>query len=82
MEGKRKDEENKQLSFKKNYSLLAVLGLHSCTQAFSSGEWGFSPVVVRGPLIALGLWRTGSRVLGLQRLQHVGLLTLRHVGLP
>ena len=54
MEGKRKDEENKQLSFKKNYLFLAVLGLHGCTQAFSScGEWGFSPVVVRGPLIVV-----------------------------
>ena len=26
------------------------------------------------------LWRMGSRVLGLQWLQHVGLVTLRHVG--
>ena len=39
---------------KKNYLFLAVLGLHGCTQAFSScGEWGFSPVVVRGPLIVV-----------------------------
>ena len=34
--------------------ILAVLSLHGCTQAFSScGEWGFSPVVVRGPLIVV-----------------------------
>ena len=31
-----------------------MLGLRCCTQAFSScGEWGFSPVVVRGLLIAV-----------------------------
>ena len=44
MEGKRKDEENKQLSFlKKKYLFIAVLCLRCCTQAFSScGEWGLS----------------------------------------
>ena len=33
--------------------LLVVLGLHCCTRAFSSVEWGLLFVVVRGLLIAV-----------------------------
>ena len=56
------------------YLVLAALGLHCYMQVFSScSEWGLLFPVAHGPLMwwPLLLWSTGSRVHGLQDLQHV-----------
>ena len=75
------------------YLFMAVLGLHCCAWAFSSGERGLLFVVVLGLLMAVAflaaehwlqarvlqqLWLTGSRVQA-QQLWHTGLVAPRHV---
>ena len=55
------------------YLVLAALGLHCYMQVFSScSEWGFLFFVAHGPRMwwPLFLWGTGSKVHGLQDLQH------------
>ena len=71
-----------------------MLGLHCCTQAFSSfGEWGLLSNVVYGLLIVVAslvehrlwgtcaqeLWLSGCRAQA-QYLRCTGLVALQHVG--
>ena len=63
------------------YLLLAALSLHCFARTFSMcGEWGLLFVAVCGLLIKLLLLfrSTGSRVLRLQELQHVGSIDVAH----
>ena len=55
---------------------MVALGLHRCSQAFSScNEWGLHFVMVHG---LLSLWSSDSRAQP-QKLWHTGIVALRHV---
>ena len=65
------------------YVCMSVLGLHCCTQAFSScSERGLLFVAVCGLLIAVAslVVEHGLQVHGLQQLWRTGLVALWHVG--
>ena len=61
------------------YLFLAVLGLHCCAQAFSSGEQGLHFIVVCRLLVALSslvvehrLWGTQASIVAALRLSSFG----------
>ena len=69
-------------TFKTNFFFfLAILGLCYCVWTSSScSEWGYSSLWFVGVSLwwLLLLQSMGSRVYGLQWLQHVGLMVLEH----